>query len=137
MLYSIIKFGHALSLSAWVLGLLVLSSVTGFAPGHRKLASLERMASWNDMVVLPAMGLTWCMGLMMGGMQAWFGTPWLDIKLVLAGVLTLLHLWQSHVLRIMIRDADYRAPGWMGLSGAMVFLMTALIITLAAAKPFS
>lgn len=131
MLYSVLKVLHVLAITVWILGLLWLCSSTGFSAAP---ASLRRLARWNHRLVLPAMMLTWCFGLAMAGMVGWFGQPWLDVKMGLVALLTLLQLWQTRVLSRA--HADYRAPGWMGLSGAAVFLLTALAVTLAVAKPF-
>ncbi|AHV91116.1 CopD family protein [Bordetella holmesii] len=133
-LYSVIKIVHVLAITVWVLGLLWLSSVTGFSAASA--ASLRRMARWNHRLVLPAMALTWCCGLVMGGMVGWFGQLWLDVKVALVVLLTLLQLWQTRVLTRMLDKQEYRAPEWMSLAGATVFLLTALAITLAVAKPF-
>ncbi|OZI77422.1 CopD family protein [Bordetella genomosp. 12] len=134
LMYTTVKIVHVLAITVWILGLLWLSSTTGFSAASA--ASLRRMARWNHRVVLPAMALTWCCGLIMGGMVGWFGQLWLDVKMGLVLLLTLLQWWQTRVLRRMLDEAEYRAPGWMGLSGAAVFLLTALAITLAVAKPF-
>ncbi|CAJ50663.1 putative membrane protein, partial [Bordetella avium 197N] len=134
VLYSLIKTLHILAITVWILGLLLLSSSTGFAGAAP--ATLRRLARWNRGLILPAMALTWLFGLMMGGMVGWIGQMWLDMKMGLVALLTLLHLWQTHVLSRRIADADYRAPGWLGLSGAAVFLITAMAVTLAVAKPF-
>ncbi|ANY14810.1 CopD family protein [Bordetella pseudohinzii] len=134
MLYTVLKLLHVLAITVWILGLLWLSSSTGFSAAAP--AGLRRLARWNHRLVLPAMALTWCFGLAMGGMVGWFGQLWLDVKMGLVALLTLLQLWQTRVLSRLIADADYRAPGWMGLSGAAVFLLTALAVTLAVAKPF-
>lgn len=136
LLYSIAKMVHVLALTVWILGLFLLSSANGFASATRQPGSLARLRAWNRWLVLPAMVLTWAAGLTMAMMVGWLGQPWLDLKMGLVVVLSVLQLWQTRVLGRLARDPDYQAPGWMGLSGALAFLLAATVILLALVKPF-
>lgn len=136
LLYSSVRILHILAITIWVLGLLLLSSANGFASANRQPGSLAGLVRWNHRLVLPAMVLTWVFGLAMAMMVGWLGQPWLDIKMGLVAVLTALQLWQTRVLGRLARDVDYRPPGWMGLSGALAFLLAVMVIMLAVVKPF-
>ncbi|WP_249278949.1 CopD family protein [Bordetella genomosp. 5] len=140
MTYMFIKMAHGAALAVWLGGLLLLSTVLSFpaarAEGEAPGRFLEGLARWNLGVTVPAMVLTWMLGITLALMVGWFGHRWLDVKLAIVAMLTLLQALQTLWLARLLRPAPIMPPAWAALGAVLVFLGASGAILLALAKPF-
>ncbi|MDQ8033558.1 hypothetical protein CEG14_02765 [Bordetella genomosp. 1] len=142
--YLLIKMAHGAALAVWLGGLLVLAAVLSFPPARDDADTapaapspfLRGLARWNQRVTLPAMVLTWALGVTLALRVGWFGHRWLDVKLVIVALLTLLQLCETRWVLRLLRQPPVAPPGWAALGAVTVFVGAAAAIMLALAKPF-
>nr|WP_321270473.1 CopD family protein [Alcaligenes faecalis] len=87
---------------------------------------------WDRRLTTPAMLMVWAFGLLLGASGGWFGSGWLELKLILVVVLSGVHGMQSARLRRMSLGAPASTPGrpWIPLA-----ILVGISI-LAVVKPF-
>jgi uncharacterized membrane protein len=90
---------------------------------------------WDRRVTLPAMLLTWALGIAMAMQGGWFSSPWLMIKLIIVSALSALHGVLSGTLRRLERDAAQPAAILL-YAAPTTILGIVMIAILVVTKPF-
>lgn len=139
MTYLWLKALHVASVLIWVGGLFTQSimlaalSRTGVEPSTRPwIASIRR---WDSRVTLPAMLLTWGIGIALGLLSGSFRTGWLSAKLVFVVALSGLHGMQSGMLRRAASSPVARIPGFVRWTPGLIGLSVTAIAILVVVKP--
>lgn len=132
--YPWLKALHVASALVFVAGVL---SVAGFLKlSARTSTDLKVMAAtvrrWDRQLTTPAMLMVWIFGLLLGASGSWFGSGWLELKLILVIVLSGVHGMQSARLRRMSLGTPSSPPGRPG----MLLAILLGIAILAVVKPF-
>ncbi|HEX5845017.1 MAG TPA: CopD family protein [Rhodoplanes sp.] len=102
-------------------------------PQAAMLSALERRIV--QLVVNPAMVITWGIGLWLAWRGGWFSSPWLQAKLGLVVVLSGLHGWAVGAVRSFAEGGQGRGVRfYVGVNIAGV-LLTVAVVVLAVVKP--
>ena len=139
--YLWLKAIHIAAAMTWISGIVVAGLAVGSRPAgtDNTAAQDTRMRDairrWDRRVTLPAMLLTWGLGLTMAMQAGWFSSPWLMIKLAIVATLAALHGVLSGRLRRLDRDAG-PLPAALRHAAPATILCVALIAILAVTKPF-
>ena len=131
--YSWILTLHLVAIAIWIGGMLINGVVLGGAPQRRTIETIRR---WDRRVVVPAILLTWALGITLAVKGGWFQAPWLSTKLVFVLALSALHGVQSGALRRMAGDPDKRPPAFLRFSAPLTIVAVLVVVTLAVTKPF-
>jgi|tagenome__1003787_1003787.scaffolds.fasta_scaffold20673104_2 putative membrane protein len=139
--YLWLKAFHIAAATTWISGLVV----AGLAVASRRVRAgiqatqdtlyLDTIRRWDRSVTLPAMLLTWALGIAMAMQGGWFSYPWLMIKLTIVGALLALHGVLSGTLRRLARSADQPAAILLYTAPATI-LGIVMIAILVVMKPF-
>ncbi|OON59791.1 hypothetical protein B0920_21145 [Massilia sp. KIM] len=140
MIYLLLKSLHVIAVVAFVAGLLLQSLVLRIyrampvpgMPDERRL--LSQAQRWDRIVTTPALALTWICGLAAAMQAGWFASGWLQAKLVVVLILSMLHGLQAGELR-RLAGAAGTAPAPSGRSPALLLALVACAVALAVAKP--
>ena len=140
-LYLWLKAVHIAAAITWTSGIVLagLAVASGTARTDRAAAPdtpmRDAIRRWDRRVTLPAMLLTFALGLTMAMQAGWFSAPWLMLKLAIVAALAGLHGVLSGRLRRLDHDAGHR-PAALRHAASATILCVALIATLAVTKPF-
>lgn len=139
--YPWLKALHIIAVISFVGGMLVDAVV--LAAVHRVSAAGDAGASagivgtvrrWDQGVTTPALFLVWILGIALAQEGAWLSSVWLQVKLVLVLLLSLLHGFLSATLRRLAQSG--KVAGDAGFGHAVAILLTvAIIVALVAVKP--
>lgn len=138
-IYLWVKALHVASVTVFAGGVLVtaallpmLNASQGQSTGVGLAAGLR---GWARRVTLPALLLTWVLGIWLAVSGHWFASHWLSTKLVFVLALTALHGMQAGALRRLAAGtgASVRAPSW---AAPAVIASVTIISILVVVKPF-
>jgi uncharacterized membrane protein len=139
--YLWLKALHIAAAMTWTSGIVVAGlAVAGpparaDGPAAQDTRVLDAIRRWDRRVTLPAMLLTWTLGLTMAMQAGWFASRWLMIKLVVVATLAALHAVLSGRLRRLDPDAG-PGPAALLYAAPATILGVVLIAILAVTKPF-
>ena len=139
--YLWLKAIHIAAAMTWTSGVVVAGLAVASHPAGTDITAApdtrlrDAIRRWDRRVTLPAMLLTWGLGLTMAMQAGWFSSPWLMIKLAIVATLAALHGVLSGRLRRLDRDAD-AGPAALRHAAPATILCVALIAILAVTKPF-
>lgn len=140
-LYLWIKALHIVAVISWMAGLLYMPRLfiyhTDAEPGSVQSETFKMMEQRLLKVIMnPAMMITWVLGLYLAWDLYGFRGGWLHAKLLLVGLLTLVHVHFSRAVEVFKRDENRRdARYWRVMNEAPTLLMI-LIVILVVVKPF-
>src|SRR4051794_40277555 len=109
--YLWLKAFHIAAATTWISGLVVAGLAITGRPARAGIQTaqdrlpLDMIRRWDRRVTLPAMLLTWALGIAMAMQGGWFSSPWLMIKLIIVSAHSALHGVLSGTLRRLERDA--------------------------------
>ena len=141
MTYLWLKAGHIIFVIFWMAGLFMLPRYFVYhqesAPGSPENALwIDRERKLLKIILWPAMGMVWLLGLALALTINAFAQPWFHLKLAAVLGLTFYHIW-------LARYADGLARGERRLTGKKLRLLNevpgvaaALIVVLVVVKPF-
>lgn len=132
--YPWLKGLHVASALVFVGGLFSVSAFLRLASAESSVGqpTARAVRRWDQAVTIPAMLLTWTLGLTLALSGGWLTEGWLQAKVVLVVILSGLHGVQSGRLRRLAGGASSQPSR---LSPA-IFVCVVAIAILAAAKPF-
>jgi protoporphyrinogen IX oxidase len=136
MIYLLLKALHVAAVIAWMTGMLLLSlslSLMEYPCGW-----LRRVLAWNRRVTTPAMLVSWTLGIAMATEAHWFHAHWLQLKLAVVAALSVLHGYQSGLVRRIADEDGARVPDGGHTARLMpwiTILAVVIIAALAVAKP--
>jgi putative membrane protein len=139
--YLWVKAFHVIAVIAWMAGMLYLPRLfvnhCGVAPGSPESEMLKGMEGRLLRIILnPAMGMAWVLGLWLAWDGFRFGGGWLHAKLLLVIVLSGVHGFLSSSVRAFAEDRNrLSARTWRILNEVPALLMVGIVI-LVIVKPF-
>src|SRR4051794_21938669 len=139
--YLWLKAFHIAAATTWISGLVVagLAVATRLPRAGIQAAQepylLDAVRRWDRCFTLPAMVLTWALGIAMAMHGGWFSYPWLMIKLTIVGALLALHGVLSGTLRRLERGAHQPAAILLYAAPAAI-LGVVMIALLVVTRPF-
>jgi uncharacterized membrane protein len=124
----------------WISGLFLQSGMALLSFGEEGSGRRDRWIAnvnrWGLLVTGTAMVVTWVLGVRLALSGGWLGSPWLDAKLALVVLLTLLYVAQALVLRRPASAPQARRAPILALSPAFTLIAVLAIVGLAWKKPF-
>jgi protoporphyrinogen IX oxidase len=137
--YLLILALHVTAVSVWIITVVMTSTIlAAFADVSmtpRQTAIVVNMGKLNRWVTVPAMVLTWLLGLTLAVQGAWFGAGWLTAKLVFVVALSGITGMVTRSLRQLSRSKEKRIS-WVARLSPLLILFAVLTITwLAITKP--
>ncbi len=141
-MYLWLKALHVISMVTWFAGLFYLPrlfvyhTLTQEEPGRERFKIMERKLYRG--IMTPSAVLT----ILFGGAMLWLmgrewllGTPWLQIKLLLVGVLLAYHAYLGSLVRIFARDLNQRGHVFYRWINEFPVLILVAVVILAIVKP--
>jgi putative membrane protein len=132
---------HVLAIISWMAGLLYLPRLfvyhAGVAAGSEasELFKVMERRLMNG-IMIPAMVVSWILGLLMGYSNALFSEPWFHAKLALAVVLTLVHIFLMRCRSDFAADRNYRSGVFYRVLNEVPTVLMIGIVILVVLKPF-
>lgn len=140
-LYLWLKALHIVAVISWMAGLLYLPRLFVYhtdAPAGSEQSETFKVMEQRlyGVIMQPAMGLSWLIGLYLAWSVHGFQGGWLHAKLFLVCLLTAVHLFYGRAVRAFARDENRRTGRqWRVWNEAPALLMI-LIVLAAVVKPF-
>jgi len=141
MVYLWLKAGHIIFVIFWMAGLFMLPR---FFVYHQEseigsaedTAWIEREARLRKIILMPALIITWLLGLsLLGtGMVALGG--WFHVKLLIVAALTIYHMWMAGYSKKLARGERVLSGKTLRLLNEVPGLAAAIIVVLVIVKPF-
>jgi uncharacterized membrane protein len=136
---AILKFFHIAALCVWCAGLVGLPLLLARHDPHDAQTDFTRLRLLTHHayvgIVTPAAVIAIALGTALIFLRDMF-VPWLFVKLVLVGVLVLVHAWLGHVtLKVGEHQGRYDSPSAIPFVGISVVAMLAILF-LVLGKPF-
>ena len=114
-------------------GILFRTLRPGMAETAPLIASARR---WNSVVISPALGVVWVLGLTLAYQGSWFADAWLILKMIIVFLLSGLHGAQMAALRKMTEAPTRAVTALLYHSAPISLFAMALIVLLVVLKPF-
>ncbi len=139
--YDWVKAIHVVAVIAWMAGMLYLPRLFVYhadaAAGSELSETLKVMESRLLRIIInPAMGITWALGLWMAWHASWYTSGWFIAKFVLVIAMSAAHGHFSAAVRHFASDSNQKsARYWRMMNEVPTVLMIAIVI-LVVVKPF-
>jgi len=139
--YLWVKAAHVTFVIFWVAGLFIVPRYyihhQATTPGSAEdRAWIEREDKARTIILMPAMLITWTLGLMLAVHLGAFNQPWLMAKLVLVLVLSGYQGWIMSYGRKLAAGRRELEDKKLRLMNEVPGILTALIVVLAIVRPF-
>ena len=141
MTYLWLKAGHVIFVIFWMAGLFMLPRFFVYhqeaAPGSPEEALwVTREAKLLKIILWPAMGVVWLLGLLLAHTTGAFSQGWFHAKLALVLALSAYHVWMAGYAAALARG-ELRLQGKkLRLLNEVPGLAAALIVVLVIVRPF-
>jgi putative membrane protein len=142
MSYLWLKAFHIIAVTAWMAGLLYLPRLMVY---HRRTAiGGESSEIFKVMerrllkaIMLPAMALSWLLGLVLIWVTDAFSGPslWLTVKLIAVVVLTGFHFWLARFVKAFAEDERPRDERYFRINNEIPTVLLIVIVIMAVIKP--
>jgi putative membrane protein len=142
MSYLWLKAFHIIAVTAWMAGLLYLPRLMVY---HRRTAiGGESSEIFKVMerrllkaIMLPAMALSWLLGLVLIWVTDAFSGPslWLTVKLIAVVVLTGFHFWLARFVKAFAEDERPRDERFFRIINEIPTVLLIVIVIMAVIKP--
>ncbi len=137
-----LKAFHLFFVVSWFAGLFYLPRLFVYHAQAREAACIERYRTmerrlYRLMTVAGTLAVAFGLGLLAAGWwRALPGAGWLQIKLVLVGVLVAFHLWCGREVRRLATAAPGHGERFYRLVNELPTLLLLAIVVLASVRPF-
>ena len=140
-LYLWIKAFHIIAVISWMAGLLYLPRLfvyhTDALPGSAEAELFKVMEQRLYRVIMqPAMGLSWLLGLYLAWSVYGFQGGWLHVKLAFVLLLSAVHAFYGRAVKAFAEDRTTRTGRQWRLWNEAPALLMILIVILVVVKPF-
>jgi putative membrane protein len=139
--YLWLKALHIIAVIAWMAGMLYLPRLfvyhTMAKPGSELSETFKTMERrLLTFIMLPAMILTWIVGIVLLLQGQWLGAGWLHAKLVAVVAMTILHGLFAHWVNEFRFDRNQHQQKFYRIVNEIPTILLIVIVVLAAVKPF-
>ena len=141
MLYLWLKAFHIIAVIAWMAGMLYLPRLFVYhcdaAPGSAQSETFKVM-EWRllKLIISPAMGLTWLLGLALVWLGGWHMSGWLWAKLALVIAMSAVHGFFVRWVKDFAVDSNTHSQKFYRLANEIPTVLLILIVILVVVKPF-
>lgn len=139
-MYLWLKAFHLIAVISWMAGMLYLPRLMAYhadaEPGSRQSETFKVMEQrLLRFIMLPALILTWVLGITLAVQGGWFESGWLHAKLALVIALTILHGFLKRQVRVFAQDANTRPARFYKMVNEVPTLLMIAIVILVVVKP--
>jgi putative membrane protein len=140
-MYFWIKAVHVIAVISWMAGMLYLPRLFVYhceaEIGSKQSETFKVMERrLLKAIINPAMIVTWLAGLYLAWSGDWFGSPWLQVKLALALVLSAVHGFFFRWVKDFAVDKNARPPKFYRVANEVPTVLMIGIIILVIVRPF-
>ena len=141
MLYLWLKAFHIIAVIAWMAGMLYLPRLFVYhcdaAPGSAKSETFKVMeARLLRLIINPAMGLAWILGLVLVWLGGWYMSGWFYAKLALVIAMSAVHGFFVRWVKDFAADRNTRSQKFYRFANEIPTVLLILIVILVVVKPF-
>jgi protoporphyrinogen IX oxidase len=139
--YLWLKALHVIAVISWMAGMLYLPRLFVYHAEAERGSQLSETLKIMErrllrIIINPAMILVWLTGLGLGFAGHFFGTGWLDTKVLLVLLMSGMHGFLSKTLREFTQDKNVRPPSFFRKINEVPTLLMIAIVILVVVKPF-
>lgn len=140
-MYLWLKALHIIAAISWMAGLLYLPRLFVYhaaaAPGSELAETFKTMERrLLNFIMVPAMTVTWVIGLVLVLQGQWFGAGWFQAKFVLVVAMTIMHGLFAHWVNEFRFDRNTRPQKFYRIINEIPTVLMIVIVILATVKPF-
>ncbi len=140
-MYLWLKALHIIAAISWMAGLLYLPRLfvyhTAAAPGSELAETFKTMERrLLKFIMVPAMTVTWVIGLVLVLQGQWFGAGWFQAKFVLVVAMTIMHGLFAHWVNEFRLDRNTHSQKLYRIINEIPTILMIAIVVLATVKPF-
>ncbi len=139
--YLWLKALHIIAVIAWMAGMLYLPRLfvyhTTAKPGSELSETFKTMEfRLLTFIMLPAMIVTWIVGIVLLLQGQWLGAGWMHAKLLAVVAMTILHGLFAHWVNEFRFDRNRHAQKFYRIINEIPTVLLIVIVVLAVVKPF-
>jgi len=140
-MYLWLKALHIIAAISWMAGLLYLPRLFVYhaaaAPGSELAETFKTMERrLLKFIMVPAMTVTWVIGLVLVLQGQWFGAGWFQAKFVLVVAMTIMHGLFAHWVNEFRLDRNTRTQKFYRIINEIPTILMIAIVILVTVKPF-
>jgi protoporphyrinogen IX oxidase len=140
-MYLWLKALHVIAVISWMAGMLYLPRLfvyhAGTKPGSEQAETFKVMEGrLLKFIMTPAMIVTWLAGIALVVLGQWVGAGWLQAKLALVLVMTVIHGLLSHWMTEFAYDRNTHTQKFFRIVNEIPTLLLILTVILVVVKPF-
>ena len=140
-MYLWLKALHIIAVISWMAGMLYLPRLFVYhaaaEPGSEQSETFKVMERrLLKFIMLPAMIVTWLVGIVLVLQGQFFGATWFQIKFALVLAMTILHGMFAQWVREFAFDRNRRTHKFYRIVNEIPTILMILIVVLVAVKPF-
>lgn len=140
-MYAWIKAFHIIALIAWMAGMLYLPRLFVYhavaEPGSELSETFKIMENrLLNFIMLPAMVVTWIIGIMLLLQGQWLGAGWFHAKFIAVLAMTILYGLFAHWVNEFRYDRNRHGQKFYRVVNEIPTMLLIIIVVLAAVKPF-
>ena len=140
-MYLWLKALHIIAVISWMAGMLYLPRLFVYhaaaEPGSEQSETFKVMERrLLKFIMLPAMIVTWLVGIVLVLQGQFFGAAWFQIKFALVLAMTILHGMFTQWVREFAVDRNRRTHKFYRIVNEIPTILMILIVVLVAVKPF-
>jgi putative membrane protein len=140
-MYLWIKAFHIIAVISWMAGMLYLPRLfvyhAGVAPGSEQSETFKIMEQrLYKFIMMPAMIVTWVLGIVLVLQGQFLGSTWFHIKIVLVLAMTVVHGLFGQWTHEFDHDRNTRSQKFYRIANEIPTVLLIVIVILAAVKPF-
>ncbi|HYC18003.1 MAG TPA: protoporphyrinogen oxidase HemJ [Pseudolabrys sp.] len=140
-MYLWLKALHIIAVIAWMAGMLYLPRLFVYhaaakpgSPLSETFKTMERRLF--SFIMVPAMMVTWVIGVVLLLQGGWLGARWLHVKLVVVVFMTVLHGLFAHWVNEFSFDRNRHSQKFYRIINEVPTMLLIVIVVLATVKPF-
>ena len=140
-MYLWFKALHIMGVIAWMAGMLYLPRLFVYHAGAKLGSELSETFKTMErrllnFIMVPAMTVTWIVGIVLLLQGQWIGAGWLHAKLVAVVAMTVLHGLFAHWVNEFRFDRNRHSQKFYRIINEVPTALLIVIVVLAAVKPF-
>jgi len=140
-MYLWLKALHIIAIIAWMAGMLYLPRLfvyhSAARPGSELSETLKTMERrLLNFIMMPAMMVTWIVGILLLLQGGWLGAGWFHVKFVAVIVMTILHGLFAHWVNEFRAERNRHSAKFFRIINEIPTALLIVIVILVVVKPF-
>jgi putative membrane protein len=140
-MYEWVKAFHIIAVIAWMAGMLYLPRLFVYhcnaEPGSKQSETFKAMERrLLHLIMSPAMGVVWLLGLYMAWEAPWYDELWLQLKVALVVAMSALHGFFTRWVKDFAADRNQHSQKFYRIINEVPAVLIVGIVLLVVLKPF-